>query len=113
MRLRTEAAHEHGDIVATGRTSAIGVIAGSGYIVRELSFSPKETRIHKWDQEFESAFLQRTVRVSRDIPSYVERPAFPAGVRGGAGSAVGRDGRAAVIWRRRAAISPASNLPTP
>ena len=24
--------------------------------------SPKETRIHKWDQEFESAFLQRGVR---------------------------------------------------
>jgi hypothetical protein len=48
--LRTEAAHEYGDIVATGRTSAIGVIAGSGFIVRELSFSPKETRVHKWDQ---------------------------------------------------------------
>src|SRR5271156_3816347 len=31
--------------------------------------------------------------------------AFLAGVRGGAGSAVGRDGRGAVIWRRRAAIS--------
>jgi hypothetical protein len=36
--------------------------------------------------------------VSRGIfPSYVENPAFPAGVRGGAGSAVGRDGRGAVI----------------
>jgi hypothetical protein len=31
--------------------------------------------------------------------------AFPASVRGGAGSAVGRDGSGAVIWRRRAAIS--------
>jgi hypothetical protein len=38
--------------------------AGSGYIVRELSFSPKETRIHKWDQEFESAFLQQPVCLS-------------------------------------------------
>ena len=40
-------------------------IAGSGYIVRELSLfpsrSPKETRIHKWDQEFESGLLQRRV----------------------------------------------------
>jgi hypothetical protein len=43
-------------------------IAGSGYIVRELSLfpsrSPKETRIHKWDQEFESAFLQQAVCLS-------------------------------------------------
>jgi hypothetical protein len=35
--------------------------------------SPKETRIHKWDQEFESAFLQRRVRnepcVSRNLTS--------------------------------------------
>jgi hypothetical protein len=40
-------------------------IAGTGYLVRELSLfpsrSPKETRIHKWDQEFESVFLQRRV----------------------------------------------------
>jgi hypothetical protein len=38
---------------------------GSGYIVRELSLFPsrfaQETRIHRWDQEFESAFLQRRV----------------------------------------------------
>jgi hypothetical protein len=27
-----------------------------------LPVSPKETHIHKWDQEFESAFLQRRVR---------------------------------------------------
>ena len=38
-------------------------IAGSGYIVRELSLFPSRspTRIHKWDQEFESAFLQQRV----------------------------------------------------
>jgi hypothetical protein len=47
--------------VAWGHSNPIGVIAGSGYIVRELSFSPKETRIHKWDQEFESTFLQQRV----------------------------------------------------
>jgi hypothetical protein len=39
--------------------------------------------------------------------------AFPAGVRGGAGSAVGRDGRGAVIWRRRAAMSLSRQIPVP
>src|SRR5262249_30408547 len=39
--------------------------------------------------------------------------AFPAGVRGGAGSAVGRDGCGAVIRRRRAAISLAGRIPVP
>jgi hypothetical protein len=39
--------------------------------------------------------------------------AFPAGVRGGAGSAVGRDGRGAVIWRRRAAMSLSGQIPVP
>src|SRR5205814_10309751 len=39
--------------------------------------------------------------------------AFPVGVRGGAGSAVGRDGRGAVIWRRRAAISLSGQIPVP
>jgi len=29
-----------------------------------LRFQPKETRIHKWDQEFESAFLQQPVCLS-------------------------------------------------
>jgi hypothetical protein len=48
---------------ASCHSNPIGVIAGSGYIVRGLSLFPsrfaQETRIHKWDQEFESAFLQR------------------------------------------------------
>ena len=39
--------------------------------------------------------------------------AFPAGVRGGAGSAVGRDGRGAVVWRRPAAISLSGQIPVP
>jgi hypothetical protein len=35
-----------------------------------LPVSPKETRIHKWDQEFESAFLQRGVyKLSVPLPS--------------------------------------------
>jgi hypothetical protein len=29
--------------------------------------SPKETRVHKWDQEFESALLQRRVRCEPDF----------------------------------------------
>jgi hypothetical protein len=51
----------------------------------------------KWDQEFESAFLQRGVMcepVSRgNSPSYVEKPRLSAGVRAGASGAG---------WQRRA-----------
>jgi hypothetical protein len=36
----------------------------------------------KWDREFESGLLQRTVRISRDIPSYVEKPGFSRGCAG-------------------------------
>jgi hypothetical protein len=36
----------------------------------------------KWDQRFESSFLQRTVRVSRDIPLLVEKPGFSRGCAG-------------------------------
>jgi hypothetical protein len=61
---------------ASCHSNPIGVIAGSGYIVRELSFSPKETRIHKWDQEFESTFLQR--RVSTSYLQLELAPAFRA-----------------------------------
>jgi hypothetical protein len=59
---RPDALQQRRPPTASCHSNPIGVIAGSGYIVRELSFSPKETRIHKWDQEFESAFLQRRVR---------------------------------------------------
>jgi hypothetical protein len=31
-------------------------------LVISVPFAPKRPRIHKWDQEFESAFLQRRVR---------------------------------------------------
>jgi hypothetical protein len=33
-----------------------------------LPVSPKATRIHKWDQEFESAFLQQRVYLSSEPP---------------------------------------------
>jgi hypothetical protein len=46
-------------------------------------------------------------------PPQSKSRAFAAGVRGGAGSAVGRDGRGAVIWRRRAAISLSGQIPVP
>ena len=49
---------------ASCHSNPIGVTAGSGYIVRELSLFPsrfsEETRIREWDQRFESAFLQRS-----------------------------------------------------
>src|SRR5438270_11919158 len=52
--------------------------------------------------------------VSRGIsPPTSKSRAFPAGVRGGAGGAVGRDGRGAVLWRRRAAISLSGQIPVP
>jgi hypothetical protein len=46
----------------------------------------------------------------RPIPR--NRP-FPAGVRGGAGGAVGRDRRDAMIWRRLAGISLPGHIPVP
>ena len=52
--------------------------------------------------------------MSRGIsPSQVEKPAFPAGVRGGAGGAVDRDGRGAVTWRRLSGISLSGHIPVP
>ena len=60
-------------------------VDGSGYIVRELSLfpsrSPKETRIHKWDQEFESVSLQRRVSCEPDFldqGGQFARPSLPA-----------------------------------
>jgi hypothetical protein len=48
------------------------VVPGAKIWSIELSLfpfrSPKVTRIHKWDQEFESAFLQRRVR-KLSVPS--------------------------------------------
>ena len=58
------------------------------------------------DRWFESSSLQRGVRcepVSRgNLPSYVEKPRFSAGVRGGASGAVGRDVRDAATSGLRA-----------
>jgi hypothetical protein len=39
--------------------------------------------------------------------------AFPAGVRGGGGGAVDRDGRGAVTWRRLVGISLSGHIPVP
>jgi hypothetical protein len=39
--------------------------------------------------------------------------AFPAGVRGGGGGAVDRDGRGAVTWRRQVGISLSGHIPVP
>src|SRR5215467_12373041 len=60
-------------------------------------------------QKFESISLQRGVRcepVSGGYsPSYVEKPRFSAGVRGGASGAVGRDAPDAATSGLRAVIS--------
>jgi hypothetical protein len=55
-------------------SNPIGVIAGPATSFANSRYfrpvSPKETRIHKWDQEFESAFLQRGVR-KLSVPGFV------------------------------------------
>jgi hypothetical protein len=46
-------------------------------------------------------------------PPTSRSPAFPAGVRGGGGGAVDRDGRGAVTWRRLVGISLSGHIPVP
>jgi hypothetical protein len=62
---------------ASCHSNPIGVIAGSGYIARELSLFPSRFAQgdphHKWDQEFESAFLQRGVECEPDFLDQVWR----------------------------------------
>jgi hypothetical protein len=64
--------------------------------------------------EFSNPFPSSGQSVSRGIfPSYVEKPGFSRGCAGRSRRAVGRDGRGAVISRRRAAISLSGQIPVP
>jgi hypothetical protein len=54
-----------------------------------------------------------SLRLAGFRPPTPRNRAFPAGVRGGAGGAVGRDRRDAMIWRRLAGISLPGHIPVP
>jgi hypothetical protein len=49
----------------------------------------------------------------RNSLSFVEKPGFSAGVRAGAGGAVGRDAQGVATWRQLAIISLSAYIPVP
>ena len=62
---------------------------------------------------FPPAESQVRTCLSRDSPSYVEKPRFFAGVRAGASGAVGRDAQDAATSGPRAVISLSGHIPVP
>jgi len=62
---------------------------------------------------FPPAESQVRTCLSRELPSYVEKPRFFAGVRAGASGAVGRDAQDAATSGPRAVISLSGHIPVP
>ena len=108
---RLRAWHDHGrwgaDRLSRSRQRARPHTPNCSYAGRNRCLSRAELEVRIHSPPADSPCL------AGYFPPTSKSRAFAAGVRGGAGSAVGRDGRGAVIWRRPAAISLSGQIPVP